>query len=73
VLPVLVEHIGDPDPFVQERVQDALSSATQDDRIMARTDGEYLRFYDQPGSPQDVVGRWWAKFGHFWTTADSAR
>src|SRR6266850_1835341 len=61
VVPVLVKRIADPDPFVRERVQDALLIATQDERILARTDGEYLRFYGQPAkSSSDIVGAWWA-------------
>lgn len=74
VVPVLVQRIADPSPFVRERVQEALLYATQDDRILARTGGEYLKFYDQPSrSPRDIVEAWWAKFGHYWTPADSTR
>ncbi len=74
VVPVLVQRIGDPNPFVRERVQEALLYATQDDRILARTGGEYVKFYDQPSrTPRDIVEAWWAKFGHFWTPADSTR
>jgi hypothetical protein len=74
VVPVLVERIEDPSPFVRERVQDALLMATQDERILARTNGEYLKFYDQPaGSSRDIVRAWWAKYGHYWTPADSSR
>jgi hypothetical protein len=74
VVPALLERIADPDPFVRERVQDALCRATQDERILARTDGEYLKFYDQPeGSAPEVVWAWWAKFGHFWAQTDSTR
>ena len=47
VVPVLVARIGDPNPFVCERVQEALLLATQDERILARTNGDYLKFYDQ--------------------------
>ena len=72
VVPILIERIADPDLFVRERVQDALMSATQDERILARTGGEYLKFYDQPDRPpHDIVEAWWAKFQHFWTPADS--
>lgn len=72
VVPVLVARIADPSPFVRDRVQEALLIATQDERILARTNGEYLRFYDQPASSsRDIAGAWWAKFGHFW--ADSTR
>lgn len=74
VVPVLVKRIADPNPFVRERVQEALLYATQDDRILARTVGEYLKFYDQPSrSPRDIVETWWAKYGHYWTLADSSR
>ena len=74
VVPVLIKRIADPDPFVRERVQEALLYATQDDRILARTGGEYLKFYDQPSrSPRDIVEKWWAKYGHYWTLADSSR
>jgi hypothetical protein len=74
VVPVLVERMADPTPFVRERVQEALLLATQDERILARTNGEYLKFYDQPeSSTRDIVGAWWAKFGHFWGSADSTR
>lgn len=68
VVPVLVDHIADPNSFVRVRVQEALLLATQDERILARTGGEYLRFYDQPAdSSGDIVAAWWGKFGHFWT------
>jgi hypothetical protein len=74
VVPVLVKRIADPSPFVRERVQEALLYATQDDRILARTGGEYLKFYDQPSrSPRDIVEAWWAKYGHYWTAAGSTR
>ena len=74
IVPVLVKRIDDPSSFVRERVQDALSFATQDERILARTGGDYLKFYDQPGTPPtDVVQVWWRKFGYFWTAADSTR
>lgn len=74
VVPTLMRRIADPDPFVRERVQDALSFATQDERILARTGGDYLRFYDQPGrEPRDIIEAWWRKFGHFWAPPDSTR
>jgi len=74
VVPVLVQRIADPSPFVRERVQEALLHATQEDCILARTGGEYLKFDDQPSrSPRDIVEAWWAKFGHYWTPADSTR
>ena len=74
IVPILVQRIADPNPFVRERVQDALMFATQDERILARTGGEYVKFYDQPDrAPRDIVDGWWAKFGHFWTPADSTR
>jgi hypothetical protein len=74
VLPVLITRIADPSPFVRERVQEALLYATQDERILARTNGEYIKFYDQPTtSTSDIVGAWWAKFGHYWAPADSTR
>ncbi|HEX7076865.1 MAG TPA: hypothetical protein VF363_00410 [Candidatus Eisenbacteria bacterium] len=74
VVPVLVKRIADPSPFVRERVQEALLYATQDDRILARTGGEYLKFYDQRSRrPRDIVETWWAKYGHYWTVADSSR
>ena len=74
IVPILVQRIADPNPFVRERVQDALMLATQDERILARTGGEYVKFYDQPNrAPRDIVDAWWAKFGHFWTPADSTR
>jgi hypothetical protein len=74
VVPALVARIADPNPFIRERVQEALLYATQDERILARTNGEYLKFYDQPeSSPRDIVGTWWGKFGHFWAPADSTR
>ena len=74
VVPVLVKRVADPNPFVRERVQEALMMATQDERVMARTHGEYLTFYDQPTrSGRDIVAEWWAKFGHFWLPADSVR
>jgi hypothetical protein len=47
---------------------------SQTDRHMVRTNGEYLKFHDQPASsPRDIVGAWWAKFGHYWAPADSTR
>jgi hypothetical protein len=74
VVPMLVRRIADPNPFVRERVQEALLLATQDERILARTGGDYLKFYDQPSrSPSDIVQVWWQKFGHYWTQADSTR
>jgi hypothetical protein len=72
VVPALIARIDDPDPFVRERVEEALSSSTQDERILARTDGEYLRFYDNPAPPDEVVRAWWAKFGRFWSSGDRA-
>ena len=71
IVPVLVGRIADPNPFVRDRVQDALFSATQNELILARTGGDYLKFYDQSGLPSDIVESWWKKFGHFWTAADS--
>ena len=59
---------------MRERIQEALLYATQDDRVLARTGGEYLKFYDQPSRmPRDIVDNWWEKFGHYWTPADSTR
>jgi len=73
-VPALVERIADPDPFVRERVQEALLHVTQNERILVRTDGEYLKFYDQPASaPRDVVRDWWAKYGHFWPQVGKLR
>ena len=63
-----------PITSVRERAQDALLFATQDERILARTGGDYLKFYDQPeGSARDIAEAWWSKFGHFWALADSTR
>ena len=74
VVPVLVSRIADPNPFVRERVEEALGLATQDERLLARTDGEYLKFYDRPtSSPRDIVTQWWGKFSHYWASADSTR
>ncbi len=74
IVPVLVRQIADPNPFVRERVQEALLLATQDERVLARTGGDYLKFYDQPErSPRDIVETWWSKFGRFWMPADSTR
>lgn len=74
VVPVLVPRIADPNRFVRERVQDALLFATQDERILARTVGDYLKFYEQPArSPQEIVEAWWKKFGRYWTLADTTR
>ena len=74
VVPALVERIDDPNPFVRERVEEALLLATQDERILARTNGDYLKFYDQPQrSSRDIVEAWWSQFGHFWVPADSTR
>jgi hypothetical protein len=74
IVPVLIERVADPNPFVRERVQDALLFATQNESILARTEGEYLKFYGQPGRPPiDIVDDWWRRFGHFWTPADSTR
>ncbi len=74
VVPVLVARISDPDPFVRERVQEALLYVTQDERILARTDGDYLKFYDQPErAPRELAREWWARFSHFWTEADTLR
>jgi hypothetical protein len=74
VVPILVQHIADPDPFVRERVQEALGLVTQDERILARTGGDYVKFYDQPDrAPRDIVEAWWRKFGHFWAPADTTR
>ncbi|MCC6349547.1 MAG: hypothetical protein IT347_08150 [Candidatus Eisenbacteria bacterium] len=67
VVPALIRRVDDPDPFVRERVQDALSLVTQDERILARTRGEYLKYYDQPErDPRDIIEAWWRKFAHFW-------
>jgi hypothetical protein len=73
VVPVLVGRIADANPFVRERVQEALLLATQDERIMARSGGEYIKFYDQPDPPPEVVKAWWTKFGHFWVPPDTLR
>lgn len=74
VVPALVERFADPDPFVRERVQEALRSAAQDERILARTGGEYPKFYDQPPESAAVVARaWWTKHRRFWTPADTTR
>lgn len=74
VVPLLVRRMADPNPFVRERVQDALSFVTQDERILARTGGDYLKYYDQPDrAPRDIIEAWWRKFGHFWAPADSTR
>ena len=73
VVPILIERIDDTDSFVRERVQEALSSATQDERILARTDGEYLRFYDNPAPPSEISRNWWVRFGRFWALADTVR
>ena len=74
IVPVLVQRVADPDSFVRERVQEALLYATQDERVLARTGGDYLKFYGQPArSPIDIAEVWWKKFGHFWTRADSTR
>ena len=74
VIPVLVERIADPDPFVRERVQEALLYATQDERVLSRTGGEYLKFYDRPDVlPRDIVRAWWASFGHYWSPTGSIR
>lgn len=71
VVPPLIERIDDPDPFVKERAQEALSYATQDERILARTGGEYLRFYDKRDAPVKIVRDWWARYGGFWAAADT--
>jgi hypothetical protein len=74
VVPALIERMADPNPFVRERVQEALLFVTQDERVLARTNGEYLKFYDRPASSsRDIVKAWWAKYGHFWVSADSSR
>jgi len=74
VVPALMARVDDPDPFVSERAQEALSYVTQDERILARTGGEYIKFYDQPGVPaHDVVRAWWGKYARFWTPAASSR
>ena len=73
VVPALIARIDDPDPFVRERIEEALSAATQDERILARTDGEYLSFYNNPSPPPEVVTKWWARFRHFWALADTVR
>ncbi len=66
VVPVLIDHISDSNPFVRERVQEALQSATQDERILARTGGEYIAFYKPGTSAPEVAKAWWVKFGRFW-------
>jgi hypothetical protein len=72
VVPVLIEQLSDPDPFVRERVEEALMSATQDERILARSGGEYMVFYDQQAvPPREIAAAWWKKYGHFWSAADS--
>jgi hypothetical protein len=74
VVPVLVDRIEDPDPFVRERVQEALLLATQDETIMARTGDDYIKFYDQPDTPPaEVVKAWWRKYHKFWAPSDSSR
>lgn len=74
VVPALVGNIDDPDPFVRERVQDALLFATQDERILIRTGGDYIKFYDQPSTPaSEVVKTWWAKYRRFWVSADTTK
>ena len=72
IVPLLVDRIADANPFLRERAEEALGIVTQDERIMARTGGEYLRFYDRPDvPPRDIVRAWWIKFGRYWTAADS--
>jgi hypothetical protein len=74
VVPVLVDRVEDPDPFVRERVQEALLLATQDERIMTRTGDDYIKFYDQPGTPPaEVVKAWWSKYHNFWGRSDTSR
>lgn len=74
VVPALVQRIADPNPFVRDRVQFALLLATQNALVLARTGGDYLKFYDQPEtSPSDIVGAWWTRFGHFWEPEASRR
>jgi hypothetical protein len=73
-VPPLLDRITDPNSFVRERVQEALLYATQDERILARTGGEYIKFYDQPSTPpENIVRAWWGKFGRFWASADTVR
>jgi hypothetical protein len=43
VVPVLIDHIADPNPLVRQRVQEALFYATQDERILARSGSEYIK------------------------------
>jgi hypothetical protein len=74
VVPVLVDRIDDPDPFVRERIQDALLLATQNDGIMIRTGDDYIKFYDQPAtSPSEVVQAWWNKYRRFWAPPDTSQ
>lgn len=74
VVPVLVDRSEDPDAFVRERVQEALLLATQDERIMTRTGDDYIKFYDQPGTPPaEVVRAWWNKYRRFWAPSDTPR
>ena len=71
---MLVERMADRSPFVRERIQEALLLVTQDERILARTNGEYLKFYDRPASSsREIVAAWWAKFGHYWVQSDITR
>jgi hypothetical protein len=73
VVPPLVGRIDDKNPSVRDRVQEALLYATQDDRILARTGGDYIRCYESAGAAaQDVVKAWWEKYARFWS-ADSVR
>jgi hypothetical protein len=74
VVPVLIDHVADPNSFVRERVQEALQLVTQDERILARTGGEYITFYDKPGTPAPEIAKaWWARYRRFWAPLDTVR
>lgn len=54
--------------------QEALLLATQDERIMIRTGDDYIKFYDQPGTPpSEVVRAWWMKYRRLWAPSDTSR
>ncbi|NOT32655.1 MAG: hypothetical protein HOP12_00620 [Candidatus Eisenbacteria bacterium] len=70
VVPVLIDRITDPDEHVRDRAREALLLATQDDRILARTGGEYLELHQPRAESRASAQEWWTRYRGFWTPAE---
>jgi hypothetical protein len=73
-VPALMARLESDSDFERMQVVYALLLATQDERVLARTGGEYVN----PGMVLDgsdsrrgaaVARAWWQEHGHFWTDA----